>query len=187
MDYAAIIGGCSGASTTAGAALQGLVAAGTMPHALVLILGDTVLAAQAFDRQVSSSVPRMVLVDTFKDEVEESIRVADALGSHLQAVRVDTPSERGGVTPELIIELRSKLDLAGYAHVQIFVSGLDPDKIGRFLDAGAPINGFGVGSYISGARPIDFTGDLREIGGRPVAKRGRLPGKQETKRLKQIL
>ncbi len=183
-----MVGGCRGASTTAGAALRGLVASGTMPHALVLILGDTVLAAEAFDRHMAPTVPRMVLVDTFKDEVEESIRVAQALGGHLQAVRVDTPSERGGVTPELIIELRSKLDLAGYAHVQIFVSsGLDPDKISRFLNAGAPINGFGVGSYISGARPIDFTGDLREINGRPVAKRGRLPGRQDTKRLKKIL
>jgi len=44
-----------------------------------------------------------------------------------------------------------------------------------------------VGSYISGAKPIDFTGDIREIEGRPVAKRGRLPGRQANSRLQRLL
>ena len=188
MDYAAIIGGCATGSTPAGAALKGLAASGTMPHALILIMGDTVQAAQAFERHIEPDVSRIVLIDTFRDEVEESLRVAEALGQRLWGVRVDTPSERGGVTPELVIELRQKLDLAGHGHVRIFVSsGLDPDKIRHFLDHQAPIDGFGVGSYISGARPIDFTGDLREIDGRPVAKRGRLPGRQDNPRLKRLI
>jgi nicotinate phosphoribosyltransferase len=101
---------------------------------------------------------------------------------------VDTPGERGGVTPELVVELRQKLDLAGYKHVKIFVSsGLDPDRIRAFREAGTPIDGFGVGSYISGARPIDFTGDLRELEGKPIAKRGRLAGRQENPRLERLL
>ena len=33
-----------------------------------------------------------------------------------------------------------------------------------------------VGSYISGAPPIDFTADIKEVEGKPVAKRGRIPG-----------
>ncbi len=188
MDYAAIVGGCATGSTPAGSQLHDLEPSGTMPHALILVMGDTVAAAQAFDRHIDPGVMRTVLVDTFRDEIEESLRVAGALGEHLWGVRVDTPSERGGVTPELVIELRAKLDLAGYGHVRIFVSsGLDPDKIERFLERGAPIDGFGVGSYISGARPIDFTGDLREIDGRPVAKRGRLPGRSGSTRLKRVL
>ena len=52
-------------------------------------------AAEAFDRHIDPEVPRIVLVDTFKDEAEESLRVADALGDRLWAVRLDTPSERG--------------------------------------------------------------------------------------------
>jgi nicotinate phosphoribosyltransferase len=44
----------------------------------VLVLGDTVRAAEAFDRHVAPDVPRIVLVDTFKDEAEESLRVAEA-------------------------------------------------------------------------------------------------------------
>jgi nicotinate phosphoribosyltransferase len=42
LDYAAIVGGCVGASTPAGARLAGLRPTGTMPHSLVLIFGDTV-------------------------------------------------------------------------------------------------------------------------------------------------
>lgn len=187
MDYAAIVGGCATGSTPAGSALRGLTASGTMPHALILIMGDTLAAAQAFDRHIEQDVTRIVLVDTFRDEVEESLRVAEALGDHLWGVRVDTPGERGGVTPDLVVELRHKLDLGGHRHVKIFVSsGLDPDKIRRYRDHRAPIDGFGVGSYISGARPIDFTGDLREIDGRPIAKRGRLPGRQDNPRLTRL-
>ena len=39
LDYAAIVGGCVGASTPAGARLAGLSPTGTMPHSLVLVLG----------------------------------------------------------------------------------------------------------------------------------------------------
>ncbi|HEX6511445.1 MAG TPA: nicotinate phosphoribosyltransferase [Chloroflexota bacterium] len=188
MDYAAIVGGCATGSTPIGSALHGLEPSGTMPHALVLIMGDTVAAAQAFHRHIEPDVTRIVLIDTFRDEVEESLRVAEAMGQGLWGVRVDTPSERGGVTPDLVIELRHKLDLAGHQHVRIFVSsGLDPDRIRHFLERGAPIDGFGVGSYISGARPIDFTGDLREIEGKAVAKRGRLPGRQDNPRLERLI
>ena len=52
LDYAAIVGGCVGASTPAGARLAGLNPTGTMPHSLVLIFGDTVRAAEAFDRDL---------------------------------------------------------------------------------------------------------------------------------------
>ena len=68
LDYAAIVGGCVGASTPAGARVAGLSPTGTMPHSLVLIFGDTVEAAEAFDRDLTADVPRIVLVDTFKDE-----------------------------------------------------------------------------------------------------------------------
>ncbi len=42
------------------------------------------------------------------------------------------------------------------------------------------------GSYISGAAPIDFTGDIKEIDGRPIAKRGRIPGRTESPRLRPV-
>jgi nicotinate phosphoribosyltransferase len=187
LDYAAVIGGCVGASTPAGARLAGLAPTGTMPHSLVLIFGDTVKAAQAFDRHMPLDVPRVVLVDTFRDEAEEALRVAEALGDRLYGIRLDTPSERGRVTPELVLECRARLDQAGYTHVKIIVSGgLDPDRIRIFKEAGAPVDSFAVGSYIAGAKPIDFTGDLKEIDGRPIAKRGRIPGITPSPRLEKL-
>jgi len=188
MDYAAMVGGCAGCSSIAGARLAGIKPSGTMPHALIIIIGDTVKATLAFDKYMPPEVPRVSLVDTFKDEAEESLRVAAALGEKLNSVRLDTPSERGRVTADLVREVRARLDLAGFNKVGIFVSGgLDPERITYFLENGAPVDGFGVGSYISGARPIDFTADLYEVEGKPIAKRGRIPGRKLNPRLKRIL
>jgi nicotinate phosphoribosyltransferase len=187
LDYAAIIGGCVGASTPAGARLAGLNPTGTMPHSLVLIFGDTVRAAEAFDRHMPPDLPRIILVDTFRDEAEESLRVARALGDRLFGIRLDTPAERGRVTPELVREVRARLDQAGYGHVRIIVSGgFNPERILFFKAAAAPVDSYAVGSYISGARPIDFTGDLKEIDGKPIAKRGRIPGVTLSPRLMPV-
>jgi nicotinate phosphoribosyltransferase len=187
LDYAAIVGGCVGASTPAGARLAGLSPTGTMPHSLVLIFGDTVKAAEAFDRYLDQDVPRIVLVDTFRDETEEALRVAAALGDRLYGIRLDTPVERGRVTPDLVREVRARLDMEGYDHVRIIVSGgLNPDRIRTFKEQEAPVDSFAVGSYIAGASPTDFTGDLKEIDGRATAKRGRIPGITASPRLKRV-
>jgi nicotinate phosphoribosyltransferase len=177
MDYAATVGGCVSCSTPVGAQLARVAPSGTMPHAMIICFGDTVRAAVAFDKHMPPDVPRIVLVDTFHDEPEESLQVAEALRDRLYGVRLDTPGERGGVTPDLVIEARVRLDQAGFQHVKLFVSGgVDPERIRHFLEAGAPVDSFGIGSYISGARPIDFTADIKEVEGKPVAKRGRIPG-----------
>ena len=157
---------------------------GTLPHAAMLIAGDTAKIAEVYDRVMPIEHKRTVLIDTFKDEVEESLRIADLLGEKLYGIRVDTPSERGGVTPGLIKELRYKLDFAGHSHVKIFVSGgLTPERIRILSEAGA--DSFGVGSYISAASPIDMTMDIKEVNGKAVAKRGRLPGLVENPKLKK--
>ena len=188
LDYSAIVGGCVGCSSIAGAKLAGVAPAGTMPHALIIIMGDTVRATITFDKYMPPEVPRISLVDTFKDEAEESLRVAEALGEKLNSVRLDTPGERGRVTVDLVKEVRARLDLAGHKKVKIFVSGgLDPERITYFLDNGAPVDGFGVGSYISSAKPIDFTADLHEVEGKPIAKRGRIPGITPNPRLKRVM
>ena len=88
----------------------------------------------------------------------------------------------------MVKETRARLDLEGFQEVKIFVSGgLDPERIRYFLEDGAPVDLFGVGSYISGAKPIDFTADLHEIEGKPLAKRGRLPGITPNPRLKRVM
>ncbi len=175
MDRAALVGGAQGASSILGARQAGQNPSGTMPHALLLMAGDTVKAAQAYDLVMPATAPRVVLVDTFKDEAEEALRVAEALGDHLAAIRLDTPRERGGVTPELVREVRARLAQKGYGHVGVFVSGgLDPLRVAALREAG--VTGFGVGSYIAASAPLDMTMDLKAIDGTPVAKRGRIPG-----------
>lgn len=191
MDYAAVKGGCDSCSSVLGARLAGVEAAGTMPHALILIIGDTARTALAFDRVIAQGVPRIALVDTYHDEAEESVAVADALseiGRKLDGVRLDTPSERGGVTSDLVHEVRARLDLAGHRNVKIVVSGgVTPERMAGFQAAHAPVDFYGVGSYIAGAPPIDFTADIKAIEGRPVAKRGRIPGITPNPALERII
>ena len=187
MDYAAMIGGCTGCSSVEGARLAGIEPSGTMPHALIIVMGDTVKATLAFDKHINKSVSRVSLVDTFKDEAEESLRVAAALGDTLKAVRLDTPVERGRVTAELVKEVSARLVQAGHTHVGIFVSGgITPDRISYFIEREAPVTGFGIGSYISGAKPIDYTADLHEVNGKAIAKRGRIPGITPNPRLHRV-
>ena len=188
LEYAAVVGGCAGCATPAGSALAGLEPSGTIPHALILCLEDTVRAVEAFDRHIDPAVRRIALVDTFKDEAEESLRVARALGDRLWGVRLDTPAERGRVTPELVREVRARLDQAGFSHVKIVVSGgVDPERIGMFRAQDAPVDGFGIGSAISRVSPIDFTADIKEVEGQAIAKRGRIPGLTPNPRLEKIL
>lgn len=188
MDYSAVTGGAVSCSSVLGARLAGLTPSGTMPHALILVIGDTVRAAQAFDRHMPPEVPRVALVDTFHDEAEEALEVARALREKLRGVRLDTPSERGGVTPPLVHEVRARLNQAGFNHVDIFVSGgVTPERIREFRDAEAPVSVFGVGYYVAAAPPNAFTGDIHEIEGRPVAKRGRIPGITVNPRLTRVL
>lgn len=182
MERAARIGGADSNSNVLAAKLLGEEPTGTLPHAAFLVAGDTLDVAKVYNEKMPEKYKRIILVDTFKDEVEETLRLAKELGRDLYGIRLDTPSERGGVTEGLVKEMRAKLDLAGYPWVKIFVSGgLVPEKIERLKEAGA--DSFGVGSYISGAPAIDMTMDIKEVNGKPIAKRGRIPGIVHSDRL----
>lgn len=188
MDYSAVVGKCASSSSVVGQQLHGLTPSGTMPHSLVLLIGDTVRSILAFDKHMPPEVPRVALVDTFKDEAEEALDVAKALRERLRGIRLDTPKERGGVTPDLVKEIRARLDQGGYTHVDIFVSGgITPERIREFVDASAPVSVFAVGYYIAAASPISFTADIKEIDGHAIAKRGRIPGITVNPRLSQVL
>jgi nicotinate phosphoribosyltransferase len=188
MERAAVVGGCAGCATPLGAERAGLPApSGTMPHAMILVFGDTVRAALEFEAHMPDDVPRIVLVDTFKDEAEESLRVAEAMDERLRGVRLDTPWERGRVTVDLVKEVRARLDLAGHRHVRVYVSGgLDAERVRQFVAAGAPVDSFGVGMAIAAAPPIGFTADIKEVDGEPRAKRGRIPGVTPAPRLRRV-
>lgn len=188
VDYASVIGGCVSVSTVSGARLSGITPSGNMPSSLPLLMGDTVKAMQSFDRHMPQDVPRIALIDTIKDESEEALNVARALRERLRGVSVNTPPERGGVTIDLIREIRSRLDLEGFQHVEIFALGnFNAQIIEQFVASGAPINGFGINTPIADARPNKFTADIHEIDGKAVAKRGKIPGLTQNHRLDRVM
>lgn len=174
VERSAFIGGCDGVSVVYDAKMLGEEPMGTMPHALVLLIGDTVEATLAFDEVIDKKMKRISLIDTFLDEKTEAIRVAEALGGRLFGIRLDTPSSRRGDFLKILEEVRWELDIRGFKDVKIYVSGgLDEYKIlelNKFVDA------YGVGTSITNAKVIDFAMDIVEIDGKPVAKRGKMSG-----------
>jgi nicotinate phosphoribosyltransferase len=177
IDRSCYIGGFDDVSSIVGAKLLGKDPAGTMPHSLIIAMGNQVRAWKSFDKHMPKKVPRIALVDTYYDEKTESIMAAEALGKDLYGVRLDTPSSRRGDLGEIIREVRWELDSRGYNHVKIFVSGgLNDESVADLSLAGA--DGFGVGTSVSNAPSIDFAMDIVEAGGKPVAKRGKLGGRK---------
>jgi nicotinate phosphoribosyltransferase len=170
----AFIGGCDGVSVVKNAELIGEEPSGTMPHALILIMGDTIEATRAFDEVIHPRVKRVSLIDTFNDEKIEAIRVAEALGKKLFGIRLDTPSSRRGDLQKIIEEIRWELNLRGFGHVQIYVSGGLDEK--RILALNPVVDAYGVGTSITNARVIDFAMDIIEINGKALAKRGKMSG-----------
>ncbi|NPA47972.1 MAG: nicotinate phosphoribosyltransferase [Thermococci archaeon] len=180
IDRSAFIGGCDGVSGVLGAEMIGEKPVGTMPHALILTVGDQVKAWRYFDEVVEPEVPRTALVDTLCDEKFEALMAAEALGERLTSVRLDTPSSRRGDFRRIIEEVRWELNLRGYEHVKIFVSGgLDEESITEIVDVA---DAFGVGSAIASAKPVDFSLDIVEVEGRPITKRGKLSGRKQVYR-----
>jgi len=183
VDRNAYIGGCDGMSIGLGARLVGQEPAGTMPHALILLMGNTVAATKAFHEVIDPKISRVSLIDTFNDEKVEALNVARALGKDLFAVRLDTPGSRRGDFLRIMEEVRWELDLHGYGHVKIFVSGgLDEYQILKynpFADA------YGVGTAISDAPVVDFSMDIIEIDGKPMAKRGKMSGSKKVLRCRR--
>ncbi|KPV64206.1 MAG: putative nicotinate phosphoribosyltransferase [Candidatus Bathyarchaeota archaeon BA2] len=186
LDRAAYIGGFDGVSSLSGAKAIGTEPVGTMPHALIIAFGDQVKAWKAFDEVMPPDVPRVALVDTYFDEKAESIMAAEALKDRLYGVRLDTPGSRKGNFAELVREVRWELDVRGFQHVKIFVSGgLDEESVRVLSEAGA--EAFGVGTSVSNAPTVDFAMDIIELEGKLVAKRGKLGGKKQVWRCPKCL
>ncbi len=185
IERAAFIGGCDGVSVVMAARDLGEDPTGTTPHALMLLIGDTVEAMRLYDRIVPEHARRIALIDTFLDEKFEAVRVAEALGDRLFGVRLDTPGSRRGNFVQILREVRWELDLRGFQHVQLIASGgLDEVTVAELEPY---VDGFGVGTSIANARTIDFGMDIVEIEGTPVAKRGKMSGAKQVWRDKATL
>jgi nicotinate phosphoribosyltransferase len=176
IERAAYLGGCDGVAVELAAKRLGISATGTIPHALVLILGSTAEAAKAFDEVVSKDVPRTILIDTFDDEKFGVLIAARTIPDAISAVRIDTPGNRRGDFRDLIQECRWELDRHGFEHVQIFASGgIDVEYI---LHLNPVVDAYGVGGEIASAPMIDYSLDIVEVNGEDRSKRGKRGGRK---------
>ena len=180
VERACYVAGFDGVSNVLGAKLLKLEPSGTMPHALVQILGSQEKAWRLFDATISRSVPRVALVDTFWDEKAESIKALQVLGPRLWGVRLDTPASRRGDFAKIAEEVRWELDIRGGKKVRIIVSGrLDEETIAKLSPI---VDGYGVGTAVAYPPVIDLSAKIVEVEEGPKrefrAKRGGLGGRK---------
>jgi nicotinate phosphoribosyltransferase len=134
----------------------------------------------------------VLLVDTWDTAggIDHAIVVAKELESgrfgggsrRLAGIRLDS-----GDVVALARLARERLDAAGLPGVAVFASGgLDEYEIARLLAAGAPIDGFGVGTNFAtsaDAPTLETVYKLVAVDGRPMAKRSTgkatLPGAKQ--------
>jgi nicotinate phosphoribosyltransferase len=176
----AYIGGCDGVAVVKSGEIIGEDPMGTMPHALIICIGSTVEAIKAYDEVLEPKFKRVALIDTFGDEKFEAVNIAETLGDRLFAVRLDTPSSRRGNFYRILEEVRWELDLRGYNNVKLFVSGgIKEDDIPVLNPV---VDAYGIGTSISNAPVTDFSMDIIEVEGRPIAKRGKWSGSKRVLR-----
>src|SRR5205809_816957 len=112
IERSAYVAGADATTTPLGAELFGAPAMGTMPHALVIVMGGPREAFAAVHKFLEEKVPRIALVDTYYDEKTEALLAVEAIPA-LTGVRLDTPASRRGNFPAIVREVRWELDLRG--------------------------------------------------------------------------
>lgn len=183
------IAGVAATSNVLAGKRYGIPLSGTMAHSYIQAHQDE---ARAFGSFADLYPETVLLVDTYDtmEGVHKVIDLARTLGDafRVRAVRLDS-----GDLGALAIETRRALDEAGLQRVEVFASGgLDEWKIADLLDAGAPIDGFGVGSSmaVSDDAPVldiayklcEYAGEgrLKLSSGKPV-----LPGRKQVFRIEE--
>jgi nicotinate phosphoribosyltransferase len=186
--FAALVGGAKEVSTAAQGSLSGAKTVGTISHTLIAALGgNTVTATRRLAKQLPEDASLLPLVDYDNDSVRTSLELARALGDRLWGVRLDTSEymvdksvitqlgtfRPGGVSPQLVWNVRNALDSEGFGDVHIVVSGgFDAERIREFEAEGAPVDAYGVGAAAYRGT-FDFTTDIVQVGGKPQARAGR--------------
>lgn len=183
------IAGVDATSNVAAGQAYGLRIAGTLAHSYIQAHDDEYEAFRAFARLYPDTV---LLVDTYDTlaGVRKVVELARELGSgfHVSAVRLDS-----GNLGDLALQARRMLDDAGLHQVTIFASGgLNEEEIARLMAAGAPIDGFGVGTDMGVSRDapaLDIAYKLVEYGGRARVKlstgKELLPGRKQIFRVER--
>jgi nicotinate phosphoribosyltransferase len=183
---ASYIAGLTGTSTVLAGQQFDIPLFGTMAHSFVQAHDDE---TQAFERFAHAQPDNVVLlIDTWDTEAAAHKVVALAprltrAGISIKGVRIDS-----GDLAEHARRVRRILDAGGLEHVIIFASGdLDEYALRDMLAAGAPVDGFGIGTRVdtSSDQPyLDCAYKLQEYAGR--ARRKRSEGKATWPGRKQV-
>ena len=185
---AGYMAGFAGTSNVLAGKIYDIPTFGTMAHFFIMAFHDEVDAFRAYANSFPDS--STLLVDTYDtaEGVGNAIAVARELrerGHSPRAVRLDS-----GDLLKLAVTSRTLLDAAGLRDVEIFASGgLDEFEIERLLDAGAPIDGFAVGTKVGVSADAPWTDcayKLVEYDGRATLKlssdKQSLPGPKQVYR-----
>ncbi len=183
---ASYIAGYDGSATVLAGQRFGVPLFGTMAHAFIEAFDDESAAFLAFARSHPDNA--VLLIDTYDTEagarkvVEIAPRLA-AEGVTLRGVRIDS-----GDLVALSKSVRRILDDGGLEGLDILLSGgLDDEELRAIIGAGAPVDGFGVGTSLttsSDAPALDCAYKLQEYAG--VARRKRSEGKETWPGRKQV-
>ena len=150
----------------------GIPVTGTMAHSYVTSFEREIESFRAFARSFPETT--VLLLDTY-DTVSAANKAAvvahemEDKGHRLRGVRLDSGDLIG-----LSRRVRQTLDKAGLDYVLILASGgLDEFEVERLVQAGASIDGFGVGTRmgVSADAPwLEMAYKLVRYAGRPVLK-----------------
>ncbi len=169
---ASYLAGFAGTATVLAGQAFGIPLYGTMAHSFIEAQDDEMAAFEMFARARPDNV--VLLLDTYDTEAaaEKVVALAPRLkasGIAIRGVRLDS-----GDLISLAKSVRAILDRGGLQDVTIFASGgLDEDELAAFGRAGAPIDGFGVGTSLttsSDVPAIDCVYKLQEYAGLPRRK-----------------
>jgi nicotinate phosphoribosyltransferase len=151
----------------------GLSMYGTMAHSFIEAHADETTAFLDFARANPRNV--VFLIDTYDTErgAERVVQISTRLnaeGIQIRGVRLDS-----GDLADHARRVRAILDAGGLRQVSIFASGnLDEWKVRELLAAGAPIDGFGIGTRLDVSADVpylDCAYKLQEYAGTPRRKR----------------
>jgi nicotinate phosphoribosyltransferase len=183
---ASYIAGFTGSATVLAEKKFGIPIFGTMAHSFVQAHDDETSAFMNFARARPDNLT--LLIDTYDTETAARKVVAvaaklEAEGISVRAVRLDS-----GDMAVLSKNVRRILNAGGLDKVSIFASGgLDEDAVAALLEAGAPIDGFGIGTSLttsSDVPALDCAYKLQEYAG--LARRKRSTGKATWPGRKQV-
>jgi nicotinate phosphoribosyltransferase len=137
---AAYIAGFSSTSIVEAGKRFGIPLSGTMAHSWVMAFAEEGSAFRAYADIFGDAV---FILDTY--DAVAAARLVTASGLKPSAVRVDS-----GDLIAISREVRRIFDDHGLADTAIVLSGdLDEMRIAEIIAAGAPVNGFGVGTAVS--------------------------------------